>query len=1064
MTQQNPGDTIEVAEAGMAGHAPEPGGTEAATPAGRGLVVGIGASAGGLSAFKAFLSTMPAESGMAFVLVQHLAPDHKSMLADLLGQTTAMPVIEAADGVEVAADTVYVIPPDATLTLKERRLRVVTPAPPRAQRRPIDTFFASLAEDQGENAVCIVLAGTGSDGALGLAAVKESGGLTLAQAEFDHTAMSGMPQSATATGFVDEVLPVERMPARLLEHQRHLSAVASRKDDDGMRRDAAGHLVAISALLRDRIGHDFVQYKEKTLVRRVQRRMQVLQIDEVPAYIARLRNDPEQIDLLFRELLIGVTQFFRDPEAFAALRAALAPGLVGDQNDRKNFRIWVPGCATGEEVYSLAILVRELIGHGHPALRVQIFGTDIDAAAIGFARQARYRKMAGVTPERLERWFSTEDDAYFPVREIREMCVFSTHSVTKDPPFSKLDLISCRNLLIYMNPDLQDRVLKTFHYALKPGGLLFLGPSESLTRQSRLFADRDKKHRIFLREDADARMPEIARLPGSSAAQPHAATAPRAAPVEDRLDKAARSALEKYAPAYVVIDKNHDILRFSGGETGRYLEPSAGAASLNLFAILRKALRPAVRTTLHRALSTREEAVHDAVVVQVDGLSRAVTVIVEPLAEAGLCVVAFRDDGVRAGGARARGARHAAASEVMEQELLAVRTQLLATIDELEATNEERRAASEEYQSANEELQSSNEELETSKEEMQSINEELQTVNAEVVSKNEALTHLNSDLKNLLDSTEIATSFLDCDLRIKSFTPKMTDIFHLRDSDRGRPITDITSLLGYDEIEDDARKVLHELCVVEREVQVKHHGMSFLMRMRPYRTMDNVVDGVVITFMDINERKKAEETQDLLVRELNHRIKNLFAVTNGVVSLSARSAGTPQEMARSIRGRLEALARAHELIIPALGSGNELVKRGTTLDALVAAISSPYRAQTGEHECFSLAGPAVPLGGQAVTSFALVLHELATNATKYGALSFPEGHIAIGWSVEAGTLLLEWRERGGPAISGPPSGQGFGSLLARRSVEGQLGGELAYDWDPEGLVVRLSAPMERLLQ
>ncbi|MDR6874515.1 two-component system CheB/CheR fusion protein [Bosea sp. BE125] len=1065
MTQQSRSDTLEAARKAASERPSEPDDSRA-LPGGLGLVVGIGASAGGLNAFKAFLKSMPAESGMSFVLVQHLAPDHKSMLTDLLGQATGMRVLEAEDGVMAAADTVYVIPPDATLILRDRRLRVTKPAPPRALRRPIDTFFTSLAEDQGENAVCIVLAGTGNDGALGLSAVKENGGLTLAQAEFDHIAMSGMPQSATATGFVDEVMPVEQMPARLLDHQRHLSLVAPRKDDDGTRRDAAGHLVTISALLRAQIGHDFVHYKEKTLVRRVQRRMQVLQIDEVPAYIARLRDDPGQIDLLFRELLIGVTQFFRDPEAFQALQAALAPKFAGDQHDDDTIRIWVPGCATGEEVYSLAILVREIIAQRPSAVRVQIFGTDIDTPAIAFARQARYRKTIGLTPERLAKWFSPDGDAYCPVKVIREMCVFSTHSVTKDPPFSKLDLISCRNLLIYMNAALQDRVMKTFHYALKPDGMLFLGPSESMTRQSRLFADSDKKHRIFRREDTVATLPDVT-LRAASFATPDLPPAGLAAgPGEDRIDKTARRLLEKYSPAFVVIDKHNDILRFSGGEAGHYLEPSSGVASLNLFGILRKALRPIVRSTLQQALSKKAAAVHEAVPVRIDGQIRAVTVIVEPLTEGGLCVVAFRDDGIRvvSRSRKASIANEAAATAAMEHELLTARMQLQATVDELETTNEERRAAAEEYQSANEELQSSNEELETSKEEMQSINEELQTVNAEVVSKNEALTHLNSDLKNLLDSTEIATSFLDSNLRIKSFTPKMTDIFHLRDSDRGRPITDITSMLGYDEIEDDARQVLRELSVVEREVQIKHHGMSFLMRMRPYRTMDNVVDGVVITFMDINERKKAEETQDLLVRELNHRIKNLFAVTNGVVSLSARSAGTPQEMARAIRGRLEALARAHELIIPALGGSGEAFKRGTTLDALVMAIASPYREQEGDRERVTIDGPSVPLGGQAVTSLALVLHELATNATKYGALSSSKGHIAISWTISEGALALIWEERGGPTVAGPPLGQGFGSLLVRRSIEGQLAGVLAYDWKAEGLIVRLSTPMERLLQ
>ena len=1057
MTQQSRVEASNPARKPGAKSGDRPG----AGPAAAGLLVGIGASAGGLNAYKTFLAAMPADSGMSFVLVQHLAPDHKSILTDLLAQVTDMAVVEAKDGVKVAANTVYVIPPDATLTLLDRRLRVETPAPPRVRRRPIDSFFASLAQDQGENAVCIVLSGTGSDGAVGLAAVKQNGGLTLAQAEFDHVVMSGMPQSASATGFVDEVIPVEEMPARLIEHQRHLSSVASRKDGEGTRRDASEHLVEISALLRAQIGHDFVHYKEKTLVRRVQRRMQVLRIDEVRDYIARLREDPAQIDLLFRELLIGVTQFFRDPAAFAALQETLERKFAADPPPGPDFRIWVPGCATGEEVYSLAILIREVVGQRRNGPRIQIFGTDIDDAAVAFARQARYRRMTGVTPERLARWFAKDGDEYFPVKEIREMCVFSTHSVTKDPPFSKLDLISCRNLLIYMNADLQDRVLKTFHYALKPYGMLLLGPSESMTRQARLFINTDKKHRIFQREDADASPPEIAPR-ASSQAPPQVQSGPPPTPGEDRIDRAARRALEKYSPVYVVIDRHNDILRFSGGEAGRYLEPSTGTASLGLFGLLRKALRPVVRTAVQRAVATKEPIVNDAVSVRIDGQNRAITIIVEPLAEAGHCVIAFRDDGPRAIGKTGRGAGESA-TNVLEHEIKTIRTQLQSAIDELEMTNEERRSATEEYQSANEELQSSNEELETSKEEMQSINEELQTVNTEVMSKNETLTRLNSDLKNLLDSTEIATSFLDKDLRIKSFTPKMTDIFNLRESDRGRPITDITSMLGYDQIEDDAREVLHDLGVIEREVQIKHHGMSFLMRMRPYRTMDNVVDGVVITFIDINERKKAEETQDLLVRELNHRIKNLFAVTNGVVSLSARSATDPKTMAAAIRGRLEALARAHELIIPALTHAPNAGQQ-TTLDALVSAISSPYRSQAGPQDRFTQAGPAVAIGGQAVTSLALVLHELATNATKYGALSLVDGHVAITWSVDAGRLSLVWAEKGGPKVAGVPRNQGFGSLLARRSIEGQLGGVLTYDWNPEGLLVSLSAPMERLLQ
>ena len=492
-------------------------------PRSSGLVIGIGASAGGLNAFRAFFENMPADSGMVFVLVQHLSPDHKSMLTDLIGKATAMPVIEAENNMLAAANTVYVIPPDATLTFKDRVLLVSTPAPPRERRRPIDTFFHSLAEDQGENAVCIVLSGTGSDGALGLTKIKELGGLTLAQADFDSTAMSGMPQSATATGFVDEVIPVEHMPARLLEHQRHLNTVASRKDGDGTRLDAAEHLTKISALLRGKLGHDFSQYKEKTLIRRIQRRMQVLQIDDVPAYIAHLRTEPVQLDLLFRELLIGVTQFFRDADAFAALRATVIQRLGENTDVDGEIRIWVPGCATGEEAYSIAVLVKEAMVQRSAAPKIQIFGTDIDDRAIAFARAGRYRKTTGLSPERLKRWFSEDGDQWCPVKEIREMCVFSLHSVVKDPPFSKLDLISCRNVFIYLNTDLQDRVLRTFHYALKPDGVLFLGPSESVTRQAKLFADTDKKHRIFLRCGGDTALPAVSPRPTSYPARssPH---------------------------------------------------------------------------------------------------------------------------------------------------------------------------------------------------------------------------------------------------------------------------------------------------------------------------------------------------------------------------------------------------------------------------------------------------------------------------------------------------------------------------------------------------------------
>jgi two-component system CheB/CheR fusion protein len=831
------------------------------------LFVGIGASAGGLEAFKTFFANMPPDSGMAFVLVQHLAPDHKSLLADLIGRTTAMGVMEAEDETPVAANCVYVIPPDATLTIKDAALRVTKPAPAREHRRPIDAFFSSLAEDQGENAVCIVLSGTGSDGAVGLTAIKEFGGLTLAQAGFDHVAMSGMPHNAAATGLVDHVSQVEDMPNKLIEYQRHLSHVASRKEADGTRGDAATHLTAISTLLRTKLGHDFSQYKEKTLVRRIQRRMQVLQIDTVPRYIAHLREEQGEIELLFRELLIGVTQFFRDPDAFETLRTTVIPKLLENKHADDALRIWIPACAAGQEVYSIAILVKEEIERQGATLHVQIFGTDIDDNAVAFARAARYRKpMAGLSPEQIGRWFAEEGDEYCPIKAIREMCVFSTHSVIKDPPFSKLDLVSCRNLLIYLDADLQDRVIRTFHYALRPGGALFLGSSESVTRSAKLFTPLDKKQRIFQRLDAETVLPALpARAPATrTLAHPAARTSPSG---DERLDKYARRTLEKYSPVYVMIDQRHEIVCFSGGEIGLYLGFSAGAASLNLFDILRKPLRPVVRAAVQAASSAKEPVVHNDVVLRVDGKSRTVTIIVapviEPGAEAGLSVVAFQDTGLlsaRKDGTSGENNTDANARS-LEQELRTTRAQLQAAIDEYEIVNEEMKSANEEYQSVNEELQSSNEELETSKEEMQSVNEELQTINAEMTSKNDQLTRLNSDLRNLFESTEIATIFLDNELRIKSFTPGMTDIFHLRDADRGRPITDIVTLLSYVELQRDVKAVLRKLTSIEREVQATESGATFIMRIRPYRSVNNVIEGVVITFVDITERRKADDAR-----------------------------------------------------------------------------------------------------------------------------------------------------------------------------------------------------------
>ena len=1145
------------------------------------LIVGIGASAGGLNAFKTFFAHMPADSGMAFVLVQHLDPHHESMLVELLGRQTAMTVVEAEDGMRAVANRVFIIPPDATLTIKGGVLCVARPAPAREHRRPIDTFFSSLAEDQGECAICIVLSGTGSDGTLGVRTIKEHGGLTVAQGEFDSTAMSGMPHSAAATGLVDHVMPVEDMPAMLVDYRQHMLKVAGRKDSDGHRHDTVEHLSAISALLRAGTGHDFSQYKPSTLVRRIQRRMQVLRIDTVPEFIERLRKEPREIDLLFREFLIGVTQFFRDPQVFDALQATVVLKLMENKGADDQVRIWVPGCATGEEAYSIAILVREAMERQKIALPVQIFGTDIDAAAIAHARSGRYRKtMIGMSGERVERWFTERGDECSPVKEIRDMCVFSTHSVVKDPPFSKLDLISCRNLLIYLDSDLQDRVMRTFHYALRPGGYLLLGNSESVTRNAKLFAAADKKHRIYQRcELSGPARPDLPLPAAPLQPKPAIAIAPQA---RDRIDVGVRRIMEKHSPAYVVIDRHHDIRSFSGGEVGRYLEPSAGTASLGLFDIVRKALRPAVRAAVQTVTRTGDSVTTEKLAIKIDGKSRLVTVIVEPIPEggtdAGLCVVAFQDSGpvIVARGAKAPPAADHPDMRALEQELHTTKAQLRATIDELETSSEEMKSANEEYQSVNEELQSSNEELETAKEEMQSVNEELQTINAEMSGKNDMLSHLNSDLKNLLDSTEIATIFLDSKLRIKSFTPGITDLFHLRDGDRGRPITDIVTRISYADLRRDVAKVQRTLSVVEHEVRVAEGDATYIMRIRPYRTVDNVIDGVVITFVDITERKRHEElgarlaaivesSQDaiighsldgiiaswnagaeaifgyaadeaigkslsillpdnhrhdvsrlldalkrgervehfeidqitktgkqidvsltvspvkdtdgkmiaastiarefterklaenhknLLIAELDHRVKNTLAIITSLIAQTVRTTESPETFAAVIGGRIQALSRVHHLLTQTKWDQAELRE-------VVDAELAPYRAEKKDNVAVN-GSEHILLTPKATLALALALHELATNAAKYGALSAPKGRVEVTWSVlsaaEGLRLVIEWIESGGPQVE-PPVRRGFGSHLIERAVSYELQASVQRDFAESGVRCRIDFPL-----
>jgi two-component system, chemotaxis family, CheB/CheR fusion protein len=833
------------------------------------LVVGVGASAGGIDAYKAFFSNLPADTGMAFVLVQHLDPTHESALVSIIGAYTRMPVHLAVDGMEVRPNEIYVIPPDAVLTIKGGILHVARPAPPSFRRAAVNTFLFSLAEDQGPNAIGIILSGFGSDGAIGIGAIKEHGGLTLSQAGIDHHAKSGMPQSAVLSGSVDHVLPVEGMAAALLHYQSHRTIFEAAERPDGIREDLASRVTTICAVLNARLGRDFTQYKSGTLIRRIQRRMHVLQMEDVSAYIEHLRTQQHEANLLFRELLIGVTRFFRDGKAFDALATRVLAGLMVDQANLDPIRVWVAGCAAGEEAYSVAILLKEAKTRLNSRRPIQIFATDIDDRSIEAARAGLYPETieVDVSAERLAANFVKESGRYRISKDVREMCLFSRHDLTKEPPFSKLQLITCRNLMIYFETQLQYRVLRTFHYALCPGGHLFLGPSEGLAGHPELFSPIDKGNRIFVREGVGARLlpPPMSFSPSGPAPEKKQAMAASGGDI----DRRAARVIARYAPAFLVVNRDYDILRFSG-DTAKYLGPTTGAASLHLFNLLHPELRVATRAALKQAAATGGRVLHEGLCLEASEPNGAMNLIVEPISdpeEGHMFVVAFQETGAPAAGNRTVAAlglekeESEGQTEALNRELQTMRERLRNVTEELQSANEELQSSNEEFVSMNEELQSTNEELETSKEEMQSLNEELQTINAELNHRNDSLVSLNSDLANLIDSTSIAILFLDNKLRIRRFTPRVLDIFKIREGDEGRPISDIVTCLTEDNLAEELDRVLRTLAPVEREVALADGSMSYLMQIRPYRNQNNLVDGAVLAFVDLSERKKHEKAR-----------------------------------------------------------------------------------------------------------------------------------------------------------------------------------------------------------
>jgi len=840
-------------------------------------VVGIGASAGGVTALNTLMPALQPDSGVAYVIVLHLAPDHESMLAGILARTARMPVLEITDGMVVEANHIYVIPGNASLTIKDGRLHLAPRSEIRGARSPIDVFFQSLAEACGEDAACVVLSGTGSDGTAGLSAIKEQGGLTIVQQapEFD-----GMTKSAVATGMVDYVLPLEQIPAKLEEHYRQAAQMeAATPGEDG--HQTVKDMAMICQLLRARTGHDFGGYKTKTVVRRVQRRMRALKLSDTPALIDRLRRDPEEVDVLFQDLLIGVTSFFRDPAAFDVLEQKVMPQLIKKAEADGSIRVWVPGCSTGEEAYSIGMLLLENCPEAKSGPTLQIFATDIDERALQTARAGRYPLTIAnaVSATRLERFFIREDDAYRVGMALREICVFSNHDLLRDPPFSRLDLVSCRNLLIYLSGEVQDRLIPLFHFVLNPSGFLFLGPSEGISGQAMRFESVDKSARIFrTRQYAARRLPDfpvgIARRGARNAVAPDRREL-KAAPLQGAAE---RNLLEYYAPAFVIVGADGAVVLGSGG-TGKYLQLGAGAPKIDVFNMARQGLRSELRAAFTRAVATGEVTIRRNVAVSTDGGIQRIDIIVHPMPEDAsheqLYMLVFRDLGPPVAAVEPAPVTVPTADEASKSYIQRIERELQSTRERLHVASEELDTVSQELRSGNEELQSANEELETSKEELQSINEELQTVNSELNARIEDLGRVNSDIANLLKSTQIAAVFLDRDLRVKSFTPTALEVFRLVETDAGRPITHVMARFEPNTVPQDAENVLRTLISVEREVERSEPKDRFMMRMIPYRTVDNVVAGVVVTFTNITAISDAQARIGKLSRDLSIRVHSL---------------------------------------------------------------------------------------------------------------------------------------------------------------------------------------------
>jgi two-component system CheB/CheR fusion protein len=871
-------------------------------------VVGIGASAGGLNPIQKFFEDMPVDTGMSFVVVTHLHPEFESHLPDLIQARTEMQVTQVTKQVPIEPDHVYVIPPNRNIVVTDSALSTTEFEEPRGHRTPIDGFFRSLAKAH-HGAIAVILSGGGTDGAVGVKDVKEVGGLLLVQHP-DEAEYDSMPNAAIQTGIADVILPVTELVDKLVDYHRHIPQVPSREEE--LSEKDLDTIQRILAQVHARTGHDFNQYKRSTVLRRIQRRMQLNGYGTLTSYLKYLRTNASEAALMFNDILIGVTNFFRDRASWEALEQNIIPKLFQDRGGGETIRVWSLGCATGEEAYSLAILLLEQAAKMDTRVEIQVFASDLDDGSLIRAREGVYPAVieADVSQERLQNFFTVRGDHYAVKRELRDVVLFTNHSVLRDPPFSHVDLIACRNVLIYLQRHVQDSVFDIFNYALNPMGYLFLGNSESAEQVPHLFETVDKRNRIYQARIWRGERPHLP-LPMTPGARPRAEArivsrpnfSRRSIDPQPALDDQHQKALEEYAPASMLVNEDFNILHIS--ETaGRYLMQPRGPITTDLLRLIRSELQLELRAALFQAFEKDKSVISKPVPVQFNGHARLVVLSVLPrrvardqrVDERQALVVFLEDEFDEHAGNGADTTAHSQARNdamvaQMETEIQRLREQLQATLEEFESSNEEMKAANEELQSINEEYRSATEELETSKEELQSVNEELQTVNQELKSKLDEISRAHSDLENLMASTEVATLFLDRQLRIQRFTPPVTTLFNIMPSDRGRPLAHLTNTIDYPNLVEDTEQVLRKLVPVEHEIKGEG-GRWFLVRQRPYRTMEDKIDGVVITIIDITPIKNAEETQ----RRLNHEMAKSIQERTQELDLVNHQLGLTRDM------------------------------------------------------------------------------------------------------------------------------------------------------------------------